>query len=126
MKMFRRYLSSTLIAAVLLVLAASPAGAAKPGASTASSGPTLTGPTVAHVGETYTVNGSGFAPGSIVPLEVAEAGGCCIALNMVADENGAFSYSGLVYAPGAYRVRAFVYRNARARVAASWSFDAYL
>jgi hypothetical protein len=120
----RRYFSLMLIAAALsAVVATAPATAAKPSGAT-SSGPTLTGPTVAHVGETYTVNGSGFAPGSLVPLEIAEADGCCIALNLVADESGKFSYTGAVWAPGTYRVRALVKRNARWRVAAVWSFVA--
>jgi hypothetical protein len=63
----------------------------------------------------------------VVPLEIAEAGGCCMALNMVADEYGRFSYTGEVWAPGTYRVRASVQRNGsgRWRVAASWSFEAY-
>jgi hypothetical protein len=62
----------------------------------------------------------------MVPLEIAEADGCCIALNLVADSLGTFSYSGEVWAPGTYRVRALVPRNGgRWRVAASWSFEAY-
>jgi hypothetical protein len=63
----------------------------------------------------------------VVPLEIAEAGGCCIALNMVADAGGRFSYTGDVWAAGTYRVRASVTRNGsgRWRVAASWSFEAY-
>lgn len=117
----RRYFSLVLIAAASsAVVATAPASAAKPGGGT-STGPTLTGPTVAHVGETYTVNGSGFAPGSLVPLEIAEADGCCIALNLVADESGKFSYTGDVWASGTYRVRVLVKRNARWRVAAEWS-----
>jgi hypothetical protein len=120
----RRYFSLVLIAAALsAVVATAPASAAKPSGGT-STGPTLTGPTVAHVGETYTVNGSGFAPGSLVPLEIAEADGCCIALNLVADEYGKFSYTSDVWAPGTYRVRVLVKRNARWRVAAEWSFVA--
>ena len=59
--------------------------AAGPGSYEACSTPTLTGPTQARVGENYTVTGSGFAPGSIVPLEITEAGGCCLALQHVAD-----------------------------------------
>jgi hypothetical protein len=82
---------------------------------------------VATVGDQYTVTGSGFFPGSLVPLEIAEADGCCIALNMVADAYGAFAYTGEVWAPGTYRVRAAVPRNGsgRWRIAASWSFEAY-
>jgi hypothetical protein len=107
----------------LAVLAAVPA-AARPTESTA---PALSGPAIAHVGETYTITGSGFAPGALVPLEIAEAGGCCIALNMVADATGRFSYAAEVWAVGAYRVRALAPRNAggRWRVAASWAFEAY-
>jgi hypothetical protein len=113
-----------LLTAALAVALAVPATAARPGSSSTSA-PTLTGPTVAHVGETYTIDGSGFAPGSTVPLEIMEADGCCMALNMVADDYGKFSYTDDVWAPGAYRVRALVKRSNRWRVAAEWSFQAY-
>jgi hypothetical protein len=118
----RGHWKTIVLAAALLVVAATPAIAAKPGSST---GPTLTGPTVAHVGETYTVNGSGFVPGSIIPLEIMEADGCCMALNLVADDYGKISYTDDVWAPGAYRIRALVKRSNRWRVAAEWSFQAY-
>ena len=86
----------------------------------------LSGPATARVGETYTVSGSGFSPGALVPLEIGEADGCCIALNMIADAWGTFAYTGDVWAPGTYRVRAMTQRNGgRWRVAASWSFEAY-
>jgi hypothetical protein len=112
-------------AALGIVVSAAAIAGAKP-ASTTASAPALTGTTVAHVGETYTVTGSGFQPGSIVPLELAEANGCCIALNMVADASGNFSYTGEVYAAGAYGVRAMAQRNGgRWRVVATWSFTAY-
>jgi hypothetical protein len=98
----------------------------RPGATQACSSPTLTGPAQARVGETYTVNGCGFAPGSLVPLEVTEAGGCCLALNKVADAEGRFSYTSNVWGAGTYRVRALSRRNnGRWRVAATWSFQAY-
>lgn len=88
--------------------------------------PTLTGPTQARVGENYTVTGCGFAPGSIVPLEVTEAGGCCLALQQVADANGTFSHTSYVWGAGLYRVRALVKRkgSGRWRVGAAWSFQA--
>ena len=90
------------------------------------SSPTLTGPSMAYVGDTYTVDGCGFAPLAVVPLELAEADGCCIALNMIADAYGRFSYSSAVWAAGTYRARAAVPRNhTRWRIAASWSFEAY-
>lgn len=112
-------------AMVVALLAAQPAGA-KPSYSY-SAGPALSGPVAAKVGDRYTIVGSGFAPGSLVPLEVAEADGCCIALNMVADTSGSFSYASDVWAPGTYQVRASAPRNGsgRWRVAASWSFEAY-
>lgn len=110
-------------AVMALALAAAAPAAARP----AESGPALAGPSLAHVGETYTVAGSGFAPGGLVPLEIAEADGCCIALNMIADSTGWFSYTGVVWAGGTYRVRAFAPRNGsgRWRIAATWSFEAY-
>jgi hypothetical protein len=102
--------------------------AAVSGARTGSTaGPTLTGPSGVYVGDTYTVYGSGFAPGSWVPLEIAEAYGCCLADGMVADEAGGFTITRLAWAAGPYRVRAAVPRNGngRWRTAASWSFEAY-
>jgi hypothetical protein len=123
----RRYFSPLLVAAALsTVMAFAPAVAARP-SSSLYSGPALTGPTVAHVGDAYTIDGSGFAPLSLVPLEIAEANGCCMALNMVADEYGRFSYRGDVWAPGTYTVRAWMPRNGNGRwhLAASWTFEAY-
>ena len=119
--MRRRHVFTAAMAVALLV--APPAGA-KP---SYSAGPALSGPPVSWVGDQYTVAGSGFAAGSVVPLEIAEADGCCIALNMVADAYGGFSYTSEVWAPGTYRVRASVPRNGsgRWRIAASWSFEAY-
>jgi hypothetical protein len=121
---------SLIVVAVLLATAATaaPAMASRPsGGSSGCSSPTLAGPTQARVGDSYAVNGCGFAPGSIVPLELAEADGCCLALNMVADAEGKFSFTRPVWSPGTYRVRASVPRNGsgRWRVAASWSFEAY-
>ena len=60
--------------------------------TSSAAGPALTGPSGVQVGETYTVHGSGFAPGSWVPLEITEAGGCCLAVGMVADEDGRVSF----------------------------------
>jgi hypothetical protein len=122
----RRFLAPILITTALsaVVAIAGPAFAGKPGGGSTSDAK-LGGPTVASVGEMYTIDGSGFAPGSLVPLEIAEANGCCIALNLVADESGRISYTGEVYAAGSYRVRAFVKRNTRWRVAAEWTFMAY-
>jgi hypothetical protein len=113
------------IATALTTVATAAAVAGARPTSTAES--SLAGPSTAHVGETYIIAGSGFAPGSLVPLEIAEAGGCCIALNMVADAGGSFSYTGEVWAPGTYRVRAFAQRNGsgRWRVLSSWTFEAY-
>ena len=116
-------LAVMLVPAGLAARAADPETRPVPG-STCST-PTLSGPAQARVGETYTVTGCGFAPGSLVPLEITEAGGCCMALNRVADATGAFSYTGNVWAPGTYRVRALARRNnGRWRVVASWSFQA--
>jgi hypothetical protein len=112
---------ATVLTTVLLPAAVS-------GARTGStSGPALTGPSGVYVGQTYTVYGSGFAPGSWVPLEIAEAYGCCLADGMVADASGGFSITRLAWAAGPYRVRAAVPRNGngRWRTAASWSFEAY-
>jgi hypothetical protein len=122
--MLVRHLGPAMVAAMLAAVTAGPATARPGGSSTAS--PVLTG-TAGLVGGYYTVTGAGFAPGAVVPLEIAEADGCCIALNMVADAVGGFSYTGEVWAPGTYRVRALVQRNGsgRWRVAASWSFEAY-
>jgi hypothetical protein len=118
----RRLISLIAAAALTGVVAAAPA-AARPPASAAA---VLSGPVTAQVGATYTVSGAGFTPGAVVPLEIGEADGCCIALNMIADGWGAFAYAGDVWAPGTYRVRAMTQRNGgRWKVAAYWSFEAY-
>jgi hypothetical protein len=110
--------------ALVLVPAALAARGGGSGATTCLS-PTLSGPTQARVGDSYTVSGCGFAPGTLVPLEITEASGCCMALNKVADANGALSHTGNVSAAGTYRVRALSRgKNGRWRVASSWSFQA--
>lgn len=100
------------------------AGHGGPPPSSGCTTPTLTGPAEARVGESYTVSGCGFVPGSLVPLEITEADGCCGAVNRVASSTGTFSYSGSVWGAGTYRVRASVRSHNRWRVAASWSFQA--
>jgi hypothetical protein len=121
-----RFRLTLLVGALALVLVPAALAARGGGSDTlACSSPTLTGPTQARVGDSYTVSGCGFAPGSLVPLEVTEASGCCMALNKVADANGALSHTGNVWAAGTYRVRALSRgKNGRWRVAASWSFQA--
>lgn len=126
-----RFNLAVLIAAVAVMLVPTALAArtadpsSRPTPGNACSSPTLTGPTQARVGDMYTVTGCGFAPGSLVPLEITEASGCCMALNRVADSTGAFSHTADVWAPGTYRVRALARRNnGRWRVVASWSFQA--
>ena len=113
-----------LVAALAAAVAAVPAGAAPRSAATACSTPTLSGPSSVRVGDAYTVSGCGFAPGSMVGIEVTAAGGCCLALNLAADESGRISYSDTAYAAGSYRVRAVQRVRNRSRVVAEWSFTA--
>lgn len=117
----------------LLAAALVPAALARPlaeqtraGETESCSTPTLSGPSQARVGENYTLTGCGFAPGQLVPLELTEAGGCCLSANRFADANGAFSYTGFVWGSGTYRARATAQRNGKGRwrVVASWSFQA--
>jgi hypothetical protein len=122
-----RFRLTLLVGALALILVPAALAARGGGGSEtlACSSPTLSGPTQARVGDSYTVTGCGFAPGSLVPLEITEAGGCCLALNKVADANGALSHTGNVSAAGTYRVRALSRgKNGRWRVTASWSFQA--
>jgi hypothetical protein len=85
----------------------------------------LTGPGAVSVGASYTIEGCGFAPGSLVPLEVTEGGGCCIAYNLLADAFGRFTVTRSANSAGYYRVRAAGQRrNGRWVVVAEWSFNA--
>jgi hypothetical protein len=127
-KRFRLALLVGVLAAALV-----PAAFARPVADPARAGdtepcstPTLSGPSQARVGESYTITGCGFAPGRLVPLELMEAGGCCLALNRFADANGNLSFTGVVWGEGLYRARASAQRNGKGRwrVVASWSFQA--
>lgn len=121
--MLRRLTMFVVLAAALA--AAVPAAAAPPHSdATACSTPTLTGPSWVAVGDAYTLSGCGFAPGSMVGIEVTAAGGCCLALNLAADESGRISYSDRAYAAGSYRVRAVQRVRNKARVLAQWSFTA--
>lgn len=120
-----RFRLTLLVGALALVLVPAALAARGGGSETTCSTPTLTGPTQAQVGDSYTVSGCGFAPGSLVPLEITEGGGCCMALNKVADASGALSHTGNVSTAGTYRVRALTRRNnGRWRVVSSWSFQA--
>jgi hypothetical protein len=122
--MLRRTFLVVIATALVMVMPPAAVSGARAGGA---AGPALTGPSGVFVGQPYTVYGSGFAPGSWVPLEITEAGGCCLAVGMAADEYGRFTYTGPAWAPGMYRVRAAVPRNGngRWRVAAEWSFEAY-
>lgn len=111
-----------LVLAVALVPAASAAkggGGDKPGGG--GSGPALTG-SVDPARGMFTVHGTGFRPGEIVSLGLAEAGGCCSALNMVADNAGSFTTTQQLMGPGAYTVYASELISRRWRVVAQWSF----
>jgi len=120
-----RFRLTLLVGALALVLVPAALAVRGGGSAPACSSPTLSGPTQARVGDSYTVSGCGFAPGSLVPLEITEASGCCMALNKVADANGTLSHTGNVSAAGTYRVRALKRgNNGRWRVSASWSFQA--
>ena len=115
------------LAALTAAAVAAPVSAGKPSNSVACSTPTLTGPVAPQVGGNYTIEGCGFPPGALVPLEISEADGCCMALNAVADSSGRFSYTSRVWAPGHYRARASTRHRSGNRwvVVAEWSFEAY-
>jgi hypothetical protein len=123
--LIRRIALPVLATALIAAATAAPASAGKADPSSCST-PTLSGESQRQVGDVYTVAGCGFAPGALVPLEIGEADGCCAALNVLADSSGRFVYSGAVWAPGTYRVRAGAPRrgNARMAVVAEWSFVA--
>ena len=124
--MKRSRLVPILVLTVLTVVGAALPSVAAPPSREACSSPTLTGPAEAQVGDTYTINGCGFKPGTLVPLEITEADGCCLARNILADESGSFTYTDDVWASGTYRVRASeLQRNKRWRVVAVWQFEAY-
>ena len=126
--MLKHRLPLMLVAVALTAAAlAAPVSAGKPTSSVACSTPTLTGPVAPQVGDNYTIEGCGFTPGALVPLEITEADGCCMALNVRADESGRFVYTDSVWAPGYYRVRASARHRSGNRwvVVAEWSFEAY-
>jgi hypothetical protein len=111
---------------LIVAVAAAPAPAAPKNADAAAcSSPTLTGPSAVSAGDTYAIDGCGFAPGSLVPIEVTESGGCCIAYNLLADASGRFTVTRSATSAGYYRVRASGQRrNGRWIVLAEWSFSA--
>ena len=123
--MLRRSLTSLLmLAALAAAVAAAPAAAGPRTTAAACSSPTLTGPSSVRVGDGYTVSGCGFAPGSMVGLEVVSGGGCCLAMQVAADDSGRLAYSDTASSPGTYRVRATQRVRNRVRVVAEWSFVA--
>ena len=65
---------------------------------------TLTVSGTVHVGDTYTIAGSGFAPG-IVNISAADPG-CCSGWAVLADDNGNLSYDKLAEEPGYYVIKA--------------------
>ena len=109
------------------IAAGTPAtGIAGPGGSTttACSAPTLSGPGSASIGAAYAIAGCGFAPRSMVNLEVTEAGGCCRVQQIYIDGTGRFTFTSEAWGPGLYRLRASVQRRKSWVVAAEWSFQA--
>lgn len=127
MRFAQSRISRFLLAAVLVVgPVAGTALAKRPShtASTSCSSPTVSGPASAAVGDTYRVEGCGFEPSSWVPLQLAEANGCCSAVNAYTDSQGEFFFEGNVYGPGSYTVTASSWHQNRWRVASSWSFEA--
>src|SRR5215510_3972341 len=106
----RRFFAMLVFAGLLVFVPATALAAPKagPNGGRSQTSVTLSGPATLTVGGEYTVTGTGFAPGGLVPLSIGEADGCCIALNTRADAGGHISYTGLVYAPGTYEVKALV------------------
>ena len=120
-------LLATLLAAALVpaALARTAADPSRTAEASSCSSPTLSGPTQAQVGQSYTITGCGFAPGRLVPLELMEAG-CCSAISRFADADGNLSFTRSVSGAGQFRTRASAQRNGKGRwrVVASWSFQA--
>jgi hypothetical protein len=113
------------VALLAMAITAIPATASSPAASIGCASPSLDGPTDVRVGEAYTMTGCGFAPGAMVGLEIAAADGCCLALQVAADDAGRISYHDVASGSGAYRVRASLRVRNRVRVIAQWSFTAW-
>ena len=104
--------------------AAPPGSGSGTGTGTACSGPTLLGPTSAHVGQTYTVTGCGFAANTILNIEITEANGCCMVQQVYTDTAGRFELTSDVWAAGYYRMRASIYKKRGWVLAATWSMQA--
>jgi len=125
----RRLFATALKLAVVAALVASigattPTAGKGPRPRAACSEPTLTGPSVVAVEDTYSIAGCGFEPGQIVPFVGGEANGCCWSVNMVADANGVFSYEGWAWGSGTYTFKALESTRNSYRAAATWSFEA--
>ena len=103
-----------------LLVAVGPSFAAPKPHNALASIPALAG---VVAGGTYTASGSGFQPGELVVLNLAEANGCCSAVNIYADASGAFSYSGNATAGGAYSVRAAELVRGKWTFVAAWNFS---
>jgi hypothetical protein len=114
------------VVGLIVAVAAASAAAASPRASVgACTSPTLTGPVAVSAGQTYTIKGCGFRAGSLVPLEITESGGCCIAYNVATDASGRLTVTRSANGAGYYRVRASGQRrNGRWIVMAEWAFNA--
>jgi hypothetical protein len=118
----------TIVAALALTVTVTPSLAGGTGGkghgpnSVSSSSPALTGVTYAGG---YTVTGTGFQPGETVTLNIGEAGGCCNALNVVADAAGTFASTRALVGPGTYTVRAAELVRGNWQFVAQWSFDSY-
>lgn len=93
-------------------------------ATTVQAAPARPALDVTLVGATYTVTGSGFAPGP-VPIQIGEPG-CCRFFTVTADEHGEFSFTQTITdIGGTYRVMAYERndRNGRLRLVASDTFE---
>jgi hypothetical protein len=122
-----RSLALLAVAGLMATAIAAPGASARPPRdpnATACSAPTLSGPTAAHVGETYTISACGFAPNAFLAVELTEASGCCAAGNIMSDETGRFTFTRDVWAAGTYRTRISVRGKRGWTIAAQWSFQA--
>lgn len=122
--MLGRPLTFLLVASALAICVVAVPASAAPHTAAECSSPTLSGPSFVRVGDGYIVSGCGFAPGSMVGIEVTSAGGCCLALQVAADGSGQIVYQDTARAAGAYRVRATQRVRNRVRVVGEWSFTA--
>ena len=105
-------------------LAGKGGGHSRPGGgSTGGATLVVTPSTVAGNGTTYTVSGSGYGPGKMVSISIANPG-CCVAFPVASDASGNIWFQSTTGSAGTYVVKSYAYGSTSLLASTSFTVTA--